>query len=371
MAKKIFITIGVIAVIAIGIFVYLNKTDNKQEAINIGVILPLTGNGAIYGDALKKGIELAYSESDIKDNIKLIYDDDAGDTKTGINAFNNLISRNVKIIIGGPMSHVASGMIPIANKEKILLLSPKASDPSLSKANDYFYRIWPTDDVDGKILADFINNDLKLKKVAIFYPNVDYGVGIRDAFLKHASSSPINIVFNEAYQNGAVDFRTQLMKIKQSNPDVLILPAYIAEGVIIMKQLNELNCNFFVAGVSSFYETSLFEASGDLKDKTFFTYPLYTMDSENETTQKFIQKFREKYNEDPNAFAAHGFDSFNVLAYEIGLILKSAGQVSQETLKEGLKKSHIYNGATGQFHFDENGDVVKNMQIVWLKDIEK
>jgi branched-chain amino acid transport system substrate-binding protein len=370
MTKKIFITLGVIAAIAIGVFVYLNKTDNKQETINIGVILPLTGNGAIYGDALRKGIELAHSESEIKDKINLIFEDDAGDTRTGINALNSLISRGIRIVIGAPMSHVASGMIPIANRERVLLLSPKASDPSLSKTKDsYFFRIWPTDDVDGRVLADFINNDLKLERVAIFYPNVDYGVGIRDAFLRHASDSPINVVFNEAYQNGAVNFRTQLMKIRRSNPDVLILPAYIAEGVVIMRQLNELNCDFFVAGVSSFYERSMFEASGRLRDKIFFTYPLYTVDSENKKTQNFVMNFREKYNDPPNAFAAHGFDSFNVLAYEIALLLKSGSKISPEKIKEGFEKGRVYDGATGQFYFDENGDVVKDMQIIWLKNI--
>jgi len=371
MKKKVFITVGMIAVIAIGALVWLNQGGKKQEIIKIGVILPLTGNGAIYGNALQKGIELAYSESNVRDKIKIIYEDDAGDAKTGINAFNSLVSRNIKIVIGGPMSHVASALIPIANKEKILLLSPFASDPSLSQADDYFYRVCATDDVDGKVLANFINNDLKLEKVAFFYPSVDYGVGIRDAFLKHASGTPIKIVFNESYQNGAVDFRTQLMKIKQSNPDVLILPAYIKEGIIILKQLNELGCSFFVAGVSSFYEKSMLEASGALKDKIFFTYPLFSMESTNKKTQDFIKNFQEKYKEEPNTFAAHGFDSYYVLANEIDLLLKSGSNVTQDVIKERLAQKHIYDGATGQFYFDANGDVVKDMQIIWLKEIDK
>jgi branched-chain amino acid transport system substrate-binding protein len=371
MKKAIVLIVGVVVLIGIVAFVYLSKSEKNQQAISIGVILPLTGDGAIYGDAIKKGIELAYSESNMLDKIKLVYDDDAGDTKVGINAFNNMVSRNIKIVIGGPMSHVASGLIPIANKEKILLLSPFASDPSLSQPGDYFYRICATDDVDGMVLAKFINNELKLEKVAVFYPNVDYGVGIRDAFQRSTKNTPIQIVFNESYQNGAVDFRTQLMKIKQSNPDVLLLPAYVKEGVIIMKQLNELDCDFFVASVSSFYEKSILEASGKLKNKTFFTYPLFSMESTNKKTQEFITKYREKYKEDPNTFAAHGFDSFNVLADEMDVLLKSGNKITQDKIKENLTQKHMYDGATGQFYFDENGDAIKDMQIIWLKEIDK
>jgi branched-chain amino acid transport system substrate-binding protein len=194
--------------------------------------------------------------------------------------------------------------------------------------------------------------------------------GIRDAFLKYVANTPLKIVFNESYQNGAVDFRTQLIKIKQSNPEVLLLPAYVKEGIIIMKQLNELDCDFYVAGVSSFYEKNIFEASGALKDKTFFTYPLFSIESTNKKTQEFITKFREEYKEDPNTFAAHGFDSFNVLEHEIRLLLKSGSEITQDKIKENFDQSHVYDGATGQFYFDENGDAVKDMQIIWMKDIK-
>lgn len=370
MTKKNFITIGVFGVIAIGVFFLLNKENIKQKGtIKIGVILPLTGNGAIYGADLKKGIEFAHNESDIKAQIKLFYEDDAADTKTGINAFNSLKARNIDIIIGGVMSNVANGLLPIADKEKMLLLSPKATDPKLSKTDDYFFRIWPTDDVDGKVTSQYITDSLHLKRIAIFYPNVDYGVGIKDVLINDLKTKDVQIVYEEGYLNGVTDFKTQLLKIKNARPDVLFLPAYYKEAVIILKQMNELNCNFYVAGASSFYENDIADAAGKLKDKVFFSYPLYSMNSQNTVTQNFIKEYKLQYNENPNAFVAHGYDSYKVLEQNIKLLIKNKQPVSAEDLKKALNEMDIFHGVTGDFRFDNNGDVIKSLQIIWLKNI--
>lgn len=367
MIRKIFITVGAIVVITIGVFVWLNHCDQKQECVKIGVILPLTGDFAIYGNDMKKGIDFAHKESDL--NINLVYEDDVADTKKAISALNSLKIRNIDIVIAGATSNVANGLLPLVNKEKILLLSPKATDPNLSKADDYFFRIWPTDDVDGRVSAQYITDNLKLKRIAIFYPNVDYGVGIKKVFVKELETKEVQIVFEAGYQNGVTDFKTQISLIKNANPDILFLPAYYREAVIILKQLNELNCDFYIAGVSSFYEKDIINSSGKLKDNVFFTYPFFSIDSQNPATQQFKEKYKSQYNEIPNAFIAHGYDSFKVLEQNIKLLIQNKQVVSSENLKEALKNMEIFHGVTGDFRFDINGDVVKNLQIIWLKDI--
>jgi branched-chain amino acid transport system substrate-binding protein len=369
MVKKVFITIGVIAVVTIGVFVYLNGADKEQNKVKVGVILPLTGNGAIYGADLKKGIELAYDKDSIK-RIELLFEDDAGDAKTGVSAYGNLKTRGINIIIGGVMSNVANALLPLGNRDKILILSPKGTDPNLSRANDFFFRIWPTDDVDGKVLAEFIIDSLDgIKRVAIFYPNMDYGVGIQKVFVKNIENSDIEIVYNEGYQNGQTDFRTQLLKIKQQKPDLLFIPAYFREAVIILKQLNELKSEFYIAGVSSFYERDIIHASGELKDKTFFTYPLYSAASKNPITQVFIDDFRQKYGEIPNAFSAYGYDSFEIIKLTISILDNDKKNITSENLKDVLESIKTVKGITGDYTFDKNGDAIKDLQIIWLKNI--
>ena len=349
-------------------FVFVSCQKN-QDVINVGVILPLTGNGAIYGADLRKGIELSYN-NDTTQRIRLFYEDDAGDARTGVSAYNSLRSRGINIIIGGAMSHVANALLPLANRDRVLILSPKGTDPDLSRENDFFFRIWPTDDVDGRVMAQFITDSLKdIKRVAIFYPNVAYGVGIQRAFIRNMENQNIEIVYNEGFQNEQTDFRTQLLRIRQVEPDVLFLPAYFKEAVIILRQLNELNCNFYIAGVSSFYEQDVVNASGALRDKTFFTYPLYSADSENPVTQNFIEDFKQKYGEVPNAFSAYGYDSFNVIRQAISILDNSNKDITSENLKKVLESMQIIEGVTGDYVFDDSGDAIKDLRIIWLNNI--
>ena len=370
MKKKVIIIISLAIIFGVGgYFVWKNNSKQDDKSIiKIGAILPLTGNGAIYGNDLKKGIELAYEESLIKDKIQISYEDDAALPKTGVNALNNLILKKVDIVIGGVMSSVANSLLPIVNKNKVLLLSPKATDPKLSQ-NDYFFRIWPTDIIDGKISASYIMDSLKLKRVAVFYPNGDYGVGISKVFCEIIESKGGEIVYNDGYDGNSSNFRTQLEKIKQCKPDILFLPSYIKELLPILKQLNELNCNFYIAGVSSYYEKDVKTNAGILFNKIFFTYPLYSAESKDPVVVPFVNSFKKKYNNTPNAFSACGYDSFKLLESAIIELQKNKKAISANNLKTYFELMKQYNGVTGILTFDKNGDAIKNMRIIWLKNI--
>lgn len=348
-----------------------NRLGQKNDKVQIGVLLPLTGAGDIYGKDLKSGIDLAYQESPIKDKIELVYEDDATDVTKGINAFNNLIFRGVDIVIGGIMSNVASGLLPIANKEHVLLFSPKATAVDLSKADDYFFRIWPTDDLDGKYSAAYIVDSLKLKRIAILYDDGTYGVGINNEFKKYLKEKDVKIVFDEGYSSGQTNFRTQISKIKNSRPDVLFLPAYYKEAVLILKQLNENNCNFFISGVSSFLETEIKQAAGKLTDKVFFTYPQYSLDSDNPSTAQFNRAYEKTYSDrKPNAFSAHGYDAYKILELNILNLMNDGKDVNASNMKLSLESMGVFKGATGDLRFDKNGDADKGLQILWLNKIQ-
>lgn len=343
---------------------------SKKGEIKIGVILPLTGPGAIYGDDLRRGIETAYQESPLKEKIQLIYEDDAADVTTGINALNNLSFRNVDMVIGGIMSNVANGMLPIINDKRILLLSPKATDVGLSRENDYFFRIWPTDDVDGKYAATFITDSLHLKRIAVLYDNGTYGVGINKEFRDNLTSKEVEVVFDEGYFGGQTDFKTQIAKIKKANPDVLFLPSYYKEAVLILKQLNELNCDFYIAGVSSFFESEIKKSAGELADKVFFTYPQYSSNSQNPPTRHFVEAFTLNYKDrEPNAFSAHGYDAFKILETNIQSLLSEGKEINASNMKQSMEEMEVFHGATGNLEFDINGDAKKGLQIIWLKDL--
>lgn len=356
-----------IGVVALLLWKVRPKDD---ESIKIGVILPLTGPGAIYGDDLWRGIKLAYEESPLKDKIELILEDDAADVTKGINALNNLSFKGVNIVIGGIMSNVANGLLPIVNSKHVLLLSPKATDVGLSREHDYFFRIWPTDDVDGRYAASYITDSLGLRSIAILYDNGTYGVGIKREFKNNLNNKDVEVVFDEGFEGGQTSFKTQINKIKQANPDVVFVPAYYKEVVLILKQMNELSCDFYIAGVSSYNETSVKNAAGSLQDKVFFTYPQFSVNHGDAITSQFVESFRKvNKDRDPNAFSAHGYDAFKVLEKNISVLHDEGKSINADNLKDALEKMETYNGVTGKMKFDIYGDAEKDLQIIWLNKL--
>ena len=367
MKRKSLIVIGIALVISVVVLLVWNGRVKDNEMVRIGVILPLTGPGAIYGDDLQRGIELAYEESPIKDKIELIIEDDAADVTKGINALNNLSFKGVDIVIGGIMSNVANGLLPIVNSKHILLLSPKATDVGLSRENDFFFRIWPTDDVDGRYAASYITDSLKLKRIAILYDNGTYGVGINGEFKKNLRNKQSKVVFDEGFESGQTDFKTQINKIKQSKPDVVFIPAYYKEVVLILKQMNELNCDFYIAGVSSYSEESVKNAAGKLQDKVFFTYPQFSINDTNTISSQFVKSYRtHNIDREPNAFSAHGYDAFKVLEKNISILLEKNQSINADNLKDALENMEVFHGVTGEMQFDVYGDAQKDLQIIWL-----
>lgn len=367
MKKKNYVVIAIAIILVIAGLIVWKSSTNNNETIKIGAILPLTGAGAIYGDDLRRGIELAYSESPLKDKLELIYEDDAADVTKGVNALNNLSFKGIDIVIGGIMSNVANGLLPIINNKHILLLSPKATDVGLSRESDYFFRIWPTDDVDGKYAATYITDSLHLKRVAILYDNGTYGVGINREFKKNLKGKEVEIVYDEGFESGQTNFKTQINKIKHKNPEVVFVPAYYKEVVLILKQMNEMGCDFYIAGVSSYNEKTVKEAAGQLQNKTFFTYPQFSVNDSDSVTVHFVESFRKQNpDREPNAFSAHGYDAFKVLEKNISVLLSEDKTINADNIKFSMENMDTFHGVTGEMKFDVYGDAEKGLQIIWL-----
>jgi branched-chain amino acid transport system substrate-binding protein len=339
------------------------KTDNQKAIVKIGAILPLTGDASVYGKAIKNGIDLAYNESPIKDRIQIIYEDDAGQAQTGVTAINKLAEQNVNVIVGGAMSSVAAAIAPISKDKKITLLSPTATLPSLTNAGEYFFRLWPSDNYDGEIMANHAYNSLGIKKVAVLYVNLDYGVGINQVFTDKFKGLGGSVVYDDGYAQGATDFRTQLQKVKESGAEALFLPGYYQEIANILKQAKELNLKIQILSVNSFYDPKLLEIAGPVAEGAIFTYPTFDNESKDAVTSKFVEKYNAAYNEKPDAFAAQGYDSFKVIESLI-----QAGNTDNEAIKNALSKVQNFEGVAGKFSFDENGDVIKDLRIMTVKN---
>ena len=354
----------VIILIISGIWYYGAKPATPAETgpIRIGVSAPLTGDASLWGTESKNGIELALAKLDpkIKDRIQLIYEDSKCDAKTGVDVANKLVNVDkVKYITGEICSSVVLATLPITEPNKVLMMSPGASSPAITGAGKYFFRTWPSDTYEGNVLADFAKNKLNLNKIAILSINNDYGVGLRDVFKSKLESLGGQVVAVESFDPSAKDFRTQLAKIKASNPEAIYLDSNPEEMPLVLKQIREMKLTqkLLANGPSVDGNTTIAKTGKNLADGVFYAYPAW------KNPDWFLADYRAKYNKEPGIAADTSYDAFNLVV----TVIEKCGN-DTNCAKSELAKTKDYQGAAGNTTFDSNGDVVgKNFMLKIVK----
>lgn len=368
MAKKIFITIGVISIIAIGLFIYLNKANNKQEVITIGAVLPLTGNMASYSAPLKRGMDLAVEEINRKggiNNVKLqiIYEDDKGEAKTAISAYRKLVDiDNVPMVIGGMFSVSTFAIAPLAEKEHIVLLSPTASAIELTTAGDYIFRIYPSDIFDGIFLAQFAHEGLKAAKVAVIYEQVASVVAIANKFKSDFEYFGGQIVSFDGYNSDVKDFSTIIKKVSNTNPDIIFIPGNLNPMANLLIQAKRLGFQKQFLTISTFYDNKIFELAKDATEGVLFSSPMFDPTSNTPEMVDFVTLYKKQYNIEPDILGGYGYDVVNISA----IALQNVAEPKK--IKSSLLQIKDYPGVTGNTTFDSNGDVSKELKIMKVKN---
>jgi len=340
----------------------------RQETLKIGVVIPLSGDAAIYGKAIKDGIDLALSEVSGMDEFKgkkveIIYEDDQGKASVGVSATQKLISQDkVPVIIGGAMSSVCAAMGPVCQRNRVVLISPTATAPTLRKIGNYLFFLWPSDNYDGKIMAEFAYRKLGIRRVAILYVNLEYGKGIEAVFRSEFEKLGGQVVASEAYAQGATDFRAQLTKIKRMSPDALYLPGYYKELAGILKQARQLGLKTKFLSVNSFYDPKLLQIAGDSAEGAIFTYPAYDPKSKDVIIHKFVDAFKKRYGKEPDIFAAQGYDALKLV-----VLTAAKGEFTSDNIRQALAEVRNYKGVGGTITFDANGDVIKTLRLLTVR----
>jgi branched-chain amino acid transport system substrate-binding protein len=333
----------------------------EPKTIKIGAILPLTGSGAFWGENAKKGIDLAVEEINSKGGVKhkkleVIYEDSQTLPKFAVSALRKLISaEKIQACIVDMVSSNVLAMAPVANENRVVIISPGASNPDITKAGPYVFRNWPSDALQGVIGAKFAYNELGWRKVAILYIKNAYGEGLKDVFTKHFQEMGGEIIIAETFEQGASDFRSQISKLKElgKKVDGIYLLAYPAEHPIILKQIREAGIPHNILATETFDDPAIVEKAKRAAEGVIFSVPAPPPEDE-EAVKNFRENFMKKYGEEPGLTAPEAYDALKLLALCIEKVGYNGSRIQQELLK--IKK---YPGAAGETTFDENGDVIK------------
>ena len=317
----------------------LATSAKAADPIKIGVYMPLTGQNAFAGQLELEGIQLAHkiTPTVLGRPVELVVVDNKSDKVESANAVKRLAEHdNVTAIIGTYASSLSLAGGEVAERAKVPVLATSSTNPLVTQGKKYYFRACFIDPYQGAAAATYVYKTLGYKKAAVLTDVVsDYAVGLSNFFKKSYKKLGGEIVGDLKYSSGDQDFTAQLTELISKKPDLVFMPAYFAEGAIIMKQARELGAKFALMGGDAMDNPDTVKIAGKAAEgfmQTAFPYDM-TMKDMNDQARKFTDVWKQNFpDKDPNVNATLGYTCYNVLIDA----LNRAGKADREAVTKAL-----------------------------------
>ena len=372
MKRAIYLTLILVLLVSAFLVACLSCTKRGADTIRIGVAGPMTGDGAQYGDMIKKGATMMMEQVNANGGIdgkmiELVVEDDKGDPKEAALVAQKLASDpTIVAVIGHFNSSCSKAGKPIYKQMGVVELSPGSTNKDVCIGSEWTFRNVYRDDFQGYAIAEYIANMLKLKKVAILYDNDDYGRGLKEFFSEKAGELGLEIVREEAYTRDTQNFGPQLTNIRAENPEIVFISGLYTQAAMIMTQAVNLGMQNKFIGGDGLMSSDLIKNGGEAVEGAYVFCP-FIPELAGEEGKNFVQAFTDKYQEQPDAWAALTYDA-------VGIIIQAIKNVGtdrlaiRDYLAQMTTKEKGYPGVAGLTVFDENGDCIKPLFVALVQD---
>jgi len=342
----------------LGVVVLTGCGKNEAEVIRFGVLGPFSGEGATYGEAMRRGIDIAVdelrSENIVSDRkIEVISYDTKLSASEAISGFKMLENRGVQVVFGAAASSVSLALAPIANQSEIPLISSISTADDLTEAGPFFFRNVPRNSNQAMQAAAFLRETLSIERAAVIFENNDYGLNMRDVFITTFEESGGTILMSDSYNSGAVDFKSLLAKAKSLNPQALFLPGTYNEIGFLLKQAKEMDITSVFMSGDGAYSPVLLETAGSAAEGFLCTM----MGLQNTASENYVnlqRRYYDKYNTDLDVYSVYSYDAVMIVAKAIQAL------DGEEVTAAGLGRTLSgvrHHGVAGYYQFDGNNDV--------------
>ena len=347
------------------------SSDDADEIV-IGAIGPLSGAASTYGQSVKNGAQVFLDKVNANGGIDgkqvvLKFEDDEADPTKSINAYDKLVNQDgVKLLLGPVTSGAANAVGPNATADGVPMITPSGTETNLTTTGgEYVFRTCYIDATQGEVISKYASENLGAKTMAILYnKDSDYSIGIAEAAKAQFESNGGTVVEYISYNDGDKDFSAQLTNIKSSNPDVLVLPDYYSVVPVIADQARKIGITSQLMGGDGWDSPELVKIGGDAVEGAVFVNH-YSPDDSDPEVQEFVNSYKEKYGETPDAFAALSYSTLQLFEEAI----TKAGSTDGEAVKDALKNIDV-DTISGNIRFDENRNPQKSVSIIKIENGE-
>ncbi|EPF0500837.1 ABC transporter substrate-binding protein [Campylobacter coli] len=341
------------------------------KTINLGVVLPLTGPVAAYGQDVFNGIELANklnAKLDNGDEVKLIVIDTKGDKLETTSAVNRLIAQDKVIgIIGEATTPNTIQAISIVEDKKIPLIAPVASGDKLLEGKKYASRVCFSDSFQGDKFASYVTKELNLKNAVVIIDQSNvYSLGLAKAFEKSLKENGGKVIKKLAISSGDKDFRAVVSQLKSLNPDFVYMPIYHPEAALIARQAKQIGFDKLLAAGDGVNNQTFIDLGSTAVNGVVFTD---SFDSSNPSTARgktFINEYEKiKGNANLPAFSAMGADAYYVM---LNAMNACQNTLTSECINEKIHQTSNYEGVGGIISIDVSGNAIRPVVIKEIQD---
>lgn len=340
------------------------------DKVRVGVFMSLTGTTANFGISSVNGIKMAADEVNKAGGIngkqiELLVQDDRSDAQEAATIVTKFVTQDqVHAILGEVASSRSIAAAPIAQNAKIPMLTPSSTNPEVTKKGDFIFRSCFIDPVQGAAIAQFAAKTLNAKSAAIMVDRKnDYSTGLEEVINDTFTKMGGKIVATQSYQEGDQDFNAQLTSLKGTNPEVIFVPGYYNDVGLIAKQARDKGITVPLIGGDGWDSTQLYAIGGSALNGSYFTnhYSPYDTDPR---VQKFVNDYKSRYGNVPDALAATAYDAAHIMFDAI----KRSTSLDGPAIRDALAATKAYPGVTGTVTFNQNRDAVKPIVMIEIKD---
>jgi branched-chain amino acid transport system substrate-binding protein len=267
-------------------------------------------------------------------------------------------------ILGEVASSRSLAMAPIAQANGVIMMTPSSTNPRVTEAGDHIFRVCFIDPFQGTVMARFASDTLKVKRVAILRDvKNDYSMGLANFFKETYTKSGGEIVIDQSYSAGDMDFKAQLTAIRTKNPEAIFVPGYYTEVGLIARQARELGIKAPLMGGDGWDSPKLKEIGGKAIEGSYFSNH-YSEEDQSPRVKDFIAQYKAKFNVVPDGLAAMGYDAVLVLTDA----MTKAPTLTTKDIRDTLAKTQNFAGVTGVLSLNEKRDAVKSAVVLKVEN---
>ena len=354
-----------------------NSGSTGSDTFMIGGIGPTTGDNAIYGTAVKNGIQLAVDEINEAGGINgyqisYQFEDDQSDSEKSVNAYNTPKDWGMQMLVGTVTSTPCVAVVEETHVDNMFQFTPSATSVE-SVQYDNAFRMCFSDPSQGTVSADYIADNGLATKIGVIYDSSStYSTGIYQNFAAEADVKGLEIVSAEAFTSDSnSDFNVQLQKAKDAGAELVFLPIYYQEASLILAQADRMGYApkwFGVDGMDGILNLDGFDAS--LAEGVMFLTP-FTPTADDEATQTFVANYEAEFGDTPIQFAADAYDCLYVIkaaAEKAGITPDMSVSDICDAMKTAMTEITV-DGLTGkQITWGEDGEPSKEPTVVVIHD---